>query len=119
MQVHVHPFMFVLALTDIDECNGVNDCEQTCTNTEGSFTCGCQDGFSLNTDGRTCDGTPECKIAHAVNDAYNYTFLSIALVTCLGNECSHTCAVVDDAQLCFCPPGLNLTTDGLTCVGMS
>ena len=27
-----------------------------CTNTVGSFNCSCDDGFSLNTDGATCDG---------------------------------------------------------------
>ena len=28
-----------------------------CTNTEGSFTCGCNDGYLLDSDGTTCNGT--------------------------------------------------------------
>ena len=42
---------------DVDECGDDTDgCSQTCTNTEGSFTCGCTDGYVLNVDGTTCDG---------------------------------------------------------------
>ena len=40
---------------DVDEC-GADSCSQTCTNTQGSFTCGCNDGYVLNVDGTTCDG---------------------------------------------------------------
>ena len=43
------------SFTDIDECSGVNDCQQGCTNTEGSFVCTCQAGFMLNVDERACD----------------------------------------------------------------
>ena len=43
---------------DIDECaNNTDNCIQTCTNTEGSFTCGCNDGYILDSDGTTCNGT--------------------------------------------------------------
>ena len=43
---------------DIDECtNNTDNCNQTCTNTEGSFTCGCNGGYELNSDGTTCNGT--------------------------------------------------------------
>ena len=42
---------------DIDECtNNTDNCNQTCTNTEGSFTCGCSDGYVLNSDGISCNG---------------------------------------------------------------
>ena len=42
---------------DIDECtNNTGNCTQTCTNTEGSFTCGCDDGYILDRDGTTCNG---------------------------------------------------------------
>ena len=43
--------------TDVDECSTSNGgCDQVCTNTVGSFNCSCNDGFSLNMDGATCDG---------------------------------------------------------------
>ena len=43
--------------TDIDECSeDIDNCSQTCTNTDGSFTCGCYIGYLLDTDGTTCIG---------------------------------------------------------------
>ena len=42
---------------EIDECaSGSHGCEQTCTNTMGSYTCGCQLGYELHSDGRKCEG---------------------------------------------------------------
>ena len=48
----------VFLSSDVDECElaEANDCQQDCTNTVGSFNCSCQEGFTLNTDGRNCDG---------------------------------------------------------------
>ena len=45
-------------LPDVDECTeDIDGCAHTCTNVEGSFTCGCNVGYQLNRDGRTCQGT--------------------------------------------------------------
>lgn len=42
---------------DVDECDENTDgCFQTCTNTVGSFRCGCNLGYELNSDERTCHG---------------------------------------------------------------
>ena len=41
---------------DINECTGSNNCQQVCTNTEGSFTCGCEAGYVLDSEGATCSG---------------------------------------------------------------
>ena len=39
-------------LPDIDECSiGIDICFHKCTNTLGSFVCGCIDGFHLDNDG--------------------------------------------------------------------
>ena len=32
---------------DIDECALFGPCDQTCTNTEGFFSCGCEEGYTL------------------------------------------------------------------------
>ena len=46
--------------TDIDECSvGTHNCSQVCNNTNGSFTCGCNNGYLLDADGATCNGIHE------------------------------------------------------------
>ena len=43
--------------TDVDECTlNTHNCEHTCENTIGSFLCGCNAGYELISDGRTCEG---------------------------------------------------------------
>ncbi len=45
-----------LPLSDIDECaKGNGGCNQTCTNSIGSYQCSCKSGYLLNQDGRGCD----------------------------------------------------------------
>ena len=46
-----------VVILDIDECAVANGgCGHNCINTEGSFYCGCRDGFVLEDDGRQCGG---------------------------------------------------------------
>ena len=47
----------IVLFVDNDEC-ATNDggCAHTCTNTEGSFVCSCNEGFTLNADGLGCTG---------------------------------------------------------------
>ncbi|XP_072035554.1 uncharacterized protein [Amphiura filiformis] len=40
---------------DIDECSrGIDDCEDICTNTPGSYICSCQAKYLLEADGKSC-----------------------------------------------------------------
>ena len=42
---------------DINECSDDNGgCDHTCTNIVGSYSCGCNDGYELDTDEHTCIG---------------------------------------------------------------
>ena len=42
---------------DIDECSeGIDGCAQTCTDTDGRYTCSCISGYQLASDGHGCDG---------------------------------------------------------------
>ena len=43
-------------IEDVDECNvGTHNCSQTCTSTNGSFSCGCYNGYLLDIDKATCN----------------------------------------------------------------
>ena len=51
-------FTHIRIFSDIDECSDeTDDCDHTCTNTVGSFICGCNSGYELDSDGLTCNGT--------------------------------------------------------------
>ena len=54
IELHMHvAFMFL----DINECaEGADGCAQTCTDTEGSYTCSCGVGYELGHDQHGCDG---------------------------------------------------------------
>ena len=42
---------------DVNECADNNGgCSQICINTNGNHQCSCEDGYLLNSDGRTCNG---------------------------------------------------------------
>ena len=56
-----NPQIMINYFQDIDECaRGTDDCHvnATCFNTDGSFICVCNDGFTGN--GKQCDGTFLC-----------------------------------------------------------
>ena len=46
---------FISVTIDVNECETLNGgCQQTCTNTDGSFFCNCTEGYELEMDGTTC-----------------------------------------------------------------
>ena len=48
-------------ILDANECiSGDHNCQQTCLNQDGSYTCACQDGYLMNSDMRTCTDVNEC-----------------------------------------------------------
>ena len=53
----MHTLLFIIP--DINECDpgiGTHNCDQMCTNTIGSFLCGCNSSYHLDNDGTTCIG---------------------------------------------------------------
>ena len=59
MQPAVHEFLLNVEFSsDINECasSGTNSCDQVCVNTIGSYTCQCNTGYELNSDGTSCRG---------------------------------------------------------------
>ena len=53
----LHSFHMYLSI-DIDECeeSSLNNCDQLCNNTEGSYRCDCSSGFQLAADHASCEG---------------------------------------------------------------
>ena len=45
---------------DEDECDYYTSCQHSCVNTEGSFYCGCNEGYKLSSNGSSCDDINEC-----------------------------------------------------------
>jgi hypothetical protein len=81
---------------DIDECElQIHNCQQDCSNTEGSYVCSCRAGYELADDEMSCTAREEC--ANTV--------------------CSHFCAVVSGNPICSCPNGYVLSSDSRTCSG--
>ena len=51
--------MLFLLLPFTDECSlGTHNCAQRCANTDGSYTCSCNSGFTLAANGRSCTANP-------------------------------------------------------------
>ena len=56
--LHANLFTVFNINADINECSSssLNNCQQLCVNTVGSYSCQCRPGYRLNSDGRTCVG---------------------------------------------------------------
>ena len=50
-------YLMIVLIPDVNECIlGTNNCSQFCTNTIGSYLCGCNTGYTLGADNITCNG---------------------------------------------------------------
>uniref|UniRef100_F6RLM7 CUB domain-containing protein n=2 Tax=Ciona intestinalis TaxID=7719 RepID=F6RLM7_CIOIN len=59
--VNAPGFQITYSFIDIDECSIGSPCQDTCTNTQGSFFCTClRPGFTLSADERSCQDIDEC-----------------------------------------------------------
>ncbi|XP_078678345.1 uncharacterized protein LOC144914402, partial [Branchiostoma floridae x Branchiostoma belcheri] len=122
---------------DADECaDGSHNCapHATCTNTPGSFTCGCKPGYSG--DGFTCTDVDECADGTHNCSPYASCFNTVGSFVCackLGysgdgvtctdeDECTNwshncdadaTCTNTPGSFTCACNPGYS--GDGVTC----
>ena len=47
---------------DIDECAHPDTCAQLCNNTEGSYTCGCAEGYQLIATTGECKAVGMCSL---------------------------------------------------------
>lgn len=89
---HVIICIFVLVVTviifssDIDECSQTPSiCDHHCINNNGSFECGCRNGYMLDADLRTCTGMccmcpKDCQLIHIVFS--NWYIIKVCLYEC-------------------------------------
>lgn len=73
--------------SDVDECQPLAGCAQRCHNTDGSYTCSCNDGYTLNSDERNCDGMCYIIVQQSMEEVechLNHTNVTVcvALLTC-------------------------------------
>ena len=96
---------------DIDECASNNGgCNQTCNNTDGSFTCSCDSGYTLDSDRLGCSG---------ISNWYTHSiqFLSDINECADDNGCEHNCNNTLGSYVCVCDEGYGLNDDNHTCRG--
>ncbi|KAI6647889.1 Fibrillin-2-like [Oopsacas minuta] len=113
---------------DFDECNEATDCAYACENTEGSYRCVCDEGYTLAANGYACDDINECQEGNGGCEFGCQNIIGSYLCYCQDGhqlinkthcESNIQCDVVDssgDEEYRFvCHGGFNLTITNLTC----
>ena len=96
--VSIKSLNLMLLHADIDECTqGIDGCDQMCTNQNGSYSCYCGSGYQLSSDRHGCQDINECA-------------LDI-------DECEQLCTNTIGSYVCSCDTGYYLENDGKLCNG--
>ena len=95
---HNYSMVIIYFISDIDECaEGTDGCAQICVNEDGSYSCSCQSGYQLASDGRGCTDIDEC--------ADNM------------DNCSQICTNTIGSYRCSCNVGYRIGSDVHECEG--
>ncbi|XP_078614593.1 sushi, von Willebrand factor type A, EGF and pentraxin domain-containing protein 1-like [Branchiostoma floridae x Branchiostoma japonicum] len=87
---------------DIDECKtNHHNCAQHCWNTDGSFYCACDPGYTLSTDNATCTDIDECSLPELFG---------------INGGCDHHCHNTPGSYFCTCDDGYEKTVTGGRCI---
>lgn len=105
---------------DINECaTGRHSCQQVCINNVGSYTCSCEYGYALHSNGFDCEGIP-----YFISHTFNHSVCSIDVNECLirgpgGHNCSLNATCENTPVGSFtCQCLLGFTGDGTNCTGL-
>ena len=111
--------------SDIDECSLLNGgCHQICSNRIGGFDCSCEEGYTINTDNRTCQGIMTmycyhkpliylCKFIYPLH-LFIHAVDPIAMCDA-SNSCAQSCVRLSGVETCGCLPGYELASNGMNC----
>ena len=82
--------MYCLGLIiDVDECAlNTDNCTQLCTNLVGSFECSCFSGFTLDTDGSSCNGNALIAVGLGLGLVKDASYSSPKMLAC---SCCYRC----------------------------
>lgn len=111
------------AFSDIDECALVTHvCDQNCINNRGGYSCTCNSGYTLDSNGRACNGMEHLKYWPLACFTVCSSFVSYSadVNECRStttNQCQQNCTNTVGSYTCTCHTGYRLNGDGRTCSG--
>ncbi|XP_052813760.1 low-density lipoprotein receptor-related protein 1-like isoform X2 [Mya arenaria] len=79
---------------NVDECQMFKPCSQICTDKKIGYECSCNQGYTLKTEGKTCQDVDECSTEF---------------------PCAHFCHNVPGTYYCTCAEGFSLEDDRRGC----
>ena len=102
-------------MTGCEDSNG--GCEHICTDTATSLECSCRQGYSLNSNGYTCDGmlSDSVKLNHYIT---MFPLHCVDINECEEevHDCAHICINTIGSFNCGCRDGFALDSDMTSCV---
>ena len=88
---------------DIDECLVTDpQCDHFCENTNGSYACGCSEGYEISNDSRTCKGFNLCALQKR---EMKTLFIDVDECSSTQNGCQQLCINTDGSYHCNCTEG--------------
>ena len=116
------PLHMSMHRTDIDECQeGIHQCTQTCNNTNSSYMCQCNAGYTLGIDETTCHvRSPSLHfasydVARIITTTFSHRYQWVHSEETGG--CAQDCTNTDGSYACTCNLGYCLGSDGYSCYG--